>query len=109
MTLRDKKNESREHPDLSEYTELVNKTMMVQNQIQLLIPNPIFSPRIPKLQVMWFAGVEKMAFLPWLWRNTLSEAPALSGVLCSPPNFSSKVWFESIVPVAWGMGARLNR
>ena len=108
MTLRDKKNESHEHPNLPEYTELVNKTMMVQNQIQLLIPNPMFFPAIPKLQVMLFAGVERMTFLLWLWRNKLSEALALSGILCSPPNFASNVWFESIVIVAWRIGAKLH-
>ena len=108
MTLRDKKNESHEHPNLPEYTELVNKTMMVQNQIQLLISNPIFFPAIPKLQVILFSGVERMTFLLWLWRNTLSEAPALSGVLWSPPSFASNVRFESIVTVAWQMGAKLR-
>lgn len=94
MTLRDKKNESHEHPNLPEYIELVNKTMMVQNQMQLLISNPIFFPAIPKLQVILFAGIERMTFLLWLWRNKLSgDRPTLR---CSvfTSQFASNVWFE---------------
>lgn len=81
MTLRDKENESHEHPDVPEHTPLVNQTHDGAHS-KLLIPNTLFFSTTPKLQVILLVSGERMIFLTWFWRNKYSEAADLPGVLC---------------------------
>lgn len=81
MTLREKENESHDHPDLPEYTWLVKETAMVQIQ-NFQFQAQYFSCHTPAASLLVRSWVADDMFLVWFWRNKDSEVTAHSGVLC---------------------------